>query len=90
MATYTFGLNTNRSHLIVTTPSHSYAVPYVDLAIQTPQMPSGQEQVIVSNNGQAVVAVPFALSNLAGATWQDKLNDLVNNYLFMNIGGGTL
>ena len=86
MATYTFGLNTNHSHLIVTTPSHSYAIPYVDLAIQTPQMPSGQEQVIVSNNGQAVVAVPFASSNLVGATWQDKLNDLVNNYLFMNVG----
>jgi len=92
MATYTFGLNTNRSHLIVTTPSHSYAVPYVDLAIQTPQMPSGQEQVIVSNNGQAVVAVPFSASNLVGATWQDKLNDLVQNYLYMGFGsgGGTL
>lgn len=86
MATYTFGLNTNHSHLIITTPSHSYAVPYVDLSIQAPQMPAGQEQVIVSNNGQAVVAVPFASSNLVGATWQDKLNDLVNNYLFMNVG----
>ena len=91
MATYTFGLNTNHSHLIVTTPSHSYAIPYVDLAIQTPQMPAGQEQVIVSNNGQAVVAVPFSASNLVGATWQDKLDDLVNNYLFMNVGtGGTV
>lgn len=88
MATYTFGLNTNHSHLIVTTPSHSYAIPYVDLAIQTPQMPSGQEQVIMSNNGQAVVAVPFASSNLVGATWQDKLNDLVNNYLYMGFGSG--
>lgn len=91
MATYTFGLNTNRSHLIVTTPSHTYAIPYIDLAIQTPQMPSGQEQVIVSNNGQAVVAVPFASSNLVGATWQDKIDDLVQNYLYMGIGGtGTL
>lgn len=88
MATYTFGLNTNRSHLVVTTPSHTYAIPYVDLAIQTPQMPSGQEQVIVSNNGQAVVAVPFSASNLVGATWQDKLNDLVNNYLYMGFGSG--
>jgi hypothetical protein len=91
MATYTFGLNTNHSHLVITTPSHSYAVPYVDLSIQAPQMPSGQEQVIISNNGQAVVAVPFASSNLVGATWQDKLDDLVNNYMFMGIGGtGTL
>lgn len=90
MATYTFGLNTNHSHLVITTPSHSYAVPYVDLSIQAPQMPSGQEQVIISNNGQAIVAVPFASSNLVGATWQDKLDDLVNNYMFMNVGLGTV
>ena len=88
MATYTFGLNTNHSHLVITTPSHSYAVPYVDLSIQAPQMPSGQEQVIVSNNGQAIVAVPFASSNLVGATWQDKLDDLVQNYLYMGVGSG--
>ena len=86
MATYIFSLNTNHSHLVITTPSHAYAVPYVDLSIQAPQMPAGQEQVIIANNGQAVVAVPFASSNLVGATWQDKLNDLVNNYLFMNVG----
>lgn len=88
MATYIFSLNTNHSHLVITTPSHSYAVPYVDLSIQAPQMPSGQEQVIVSNNGQAVVAVPFASSNLVGATWQDKLDDLVQNYLYMGFGSG--
>ena len=91
MATYLFSLNTNRSHLVITTPTHVFAVPYVDLSVQTPQMPTGQEQLVICNNGQAVVAVPFAASNLAGATWQLKLTDLLNNYMFMGIGGtGTL
>ena len=86
MATYLFSLNTNRSHLVITTPTHVYAVPYVDLSVQTPQMPTGQEQLVICNNGQAVVAVPFAASNLAGATWQLKLTDLLNNYMYMNVG----
>ena len=86
MATYLFSLNTNRSHLVITTPTHVFAVPYVDLSVQTPQMPTGQEQLIICNNGQAVVAVPFAASNLAGATWQLKLTDLLNNYMYMNVG----
>lgn len=88
MATYTFALNTNRSHLVVTTPTNSYAIPYLDLVIHAPQMPSGQEQVILSTNGTATVAVPLALSNLVGATWQDKVDDLVQNYLYMGFGGG--
>lgn len=86
MATYLFSLNTNRSHLVITTPTHVFAVPYVDLSVQTPQMPAGQEQLVICNNGQAVVAVPFAASNLAGATWQLKLTDLLNNYMYMNVG----
>lgn len=88
MATYTFALNTNRSHLVVTTPTNSYAIPYLDLVIHAPQMPSGQEQVILSTNGTATVAVPLASSNLVGATWQDKVDDLVQNYLYMGFGGG--
>ncbi len=88
MATYTFALNTNRSHLVVTTPSNSYAIPYLDLVIHAPEMPSGQEQVVISTNGSVIVSVPLASSNLAGATWQDKLNDLVQNYLYMGFGSG--
>lgn len=86
MATYVFSLNTNRSHLVITTPSSTYAVPYADLSANAPQMPSGQEQVIISSGGVAVVAVPLASSNLVGATWQDKLDDLIQNYLFMRLG----
>ena len=86
MATYVFSLNTNRSHLVITTPSSTYAVPYADLSANAPQMPSGQEQVIISSGGVAVVAVPLASSNLAGATWQNKLDDLIQNYLFMRLG----
>lgn len=88
MSAYTFSLNTNRSHLVITTPTHSYAIPYLDLVVHAPQMPAGQEQVILSTNGQAQVAVPLASSNLVGATWQDKLDDLVQNYLYMGFGGG--
>lgn len=88
MSAYTFSLNTNRSHLVLTTPTHSYAIPYLDLVVHAPQMPSGQEQVILSTNGQAQVAVPLASSNLVGATWQDKVDDLVQNYLYMGFGAG--
>lgn len=86
MATYVFSLNTNRSHLVVTTPSTTYALPYADLSATAPQMPTGQEQVILSSTGLAAIAVPLAKSNLAGATWQDQINDLVQNYLFMRLG----
>lgn len=88
MATYVFALNTRRSHLVITTPTSSYAVPYLDLTVHAPQMPSGQEQVVLSTGTSAVVAVPLAASNLVGATWQDKLDDLVQNYLFMGFGPG--
>lgn len=88
MATYVFALNTQRSHLVITTPTNSYAVPYLDLTVHAPQMPSGQEQVVLSTGTTAVVAVPLAASNLVGATWQDKLDDLVQNYLFMGFGPG--
>lgn len=88
MATYLFSLNTNRSHLVVTTPTHNYAIPYLDLVVHAPQMPPGQEQVVLSTNGQVQVAVPLASSNLVGATWQDKVDDLVQNYLFMGVSGG--
>lgn len=88
MATYVFALNTQRSHLVITTPTNSYAVPYLDLTVHAPQMPSGQEQVVLSTGTTAVVAVPLAASNLVGATWQDKLDDLVQNYLFMGFGSG--
>lgn len=47
MSAYTLALNTRRSHLLVTTPTHSYAMPYIGLAIQTPQMPTGQEQFVI-------------------------------------------
>lgn len=91
MATYVFALNTQRSHLVITTPTNSYAVPYLDLTVHAPQMPAGKEQLIFALNGTPVVAVPVFKSNLVGATWQDKLNDLENNYLFMNVGNaGTL
>ena len=90
MATYTFALNTNRSHLIVTTPSNSYAIPYLDLVVHAPQMPAGQEQVVLSTNATPICAVPLASSNLVGATWQDKIDDLVQNYLYMGLTGGTL
>lgn len=90
MSAYTLALNTRRSHLLVTTPTHSYAMPYIGLAIQTPQMPTGQEQFVICSGGAPVVAVPFAASNLVGATWQDKLGDLVQNYLYLDVGRGTL
>lgn len=92
MSTFTFGLNTNHSHLIVTTPSNSYAIPYLDLVVHAPQMPAGQEQVVLSTNATPICAVPLASSNLVGATWQDKIDDLVQNYLYMGFGsgGGTL
>jgi len=91
MATYLFALNTNHSHLLLTTPTHRYALPYVGMSIQAPQMPAGQEQLVFALNGTPVVAVPVFKSNLVGATWQDKLNDLENNYLFMNVGNvGTI
>jgi len=88
MSTFTFGLNTNRSHLIVTTPSNSYAIPYLDLVVHAPQMPAGQEQVVLSTNATPICAVPLASSNLVGATWQDKIDDLVQNYLYMGFGSG--
>jgi hypothetical protein len=55
-------------------------------------MPAGQEQVVLSTNATPICAVPLASSNLVGATWQDKIDDLVQNYLYMGFGsgGGTL
>lgn len=88
MATYIFAVNTNESHLLVTTPSHRYAIPYLGLVASAPQMPTGKEQVVISVAGRPVVAVPFFKSNLVGATWQDRMDDLRNNYLFMGVGGG--
>lgn len=88
---YVFSLNTPRSHLIITTPTHKYALPYVELTLAAPQMPPGQEMMVFRVGGHTVVAVPFNNCNLVGATWQDKLQDLDNNYMFMGIGGtGTL
>lgn len=86
---YVFSLNTQRSHLILTTPTHKYALPYIGLTVSAPQMPAGQETVVFSSGGRAVVSVPLANSNLAGATWQLKFTDLETNYLYMGFGSGS-
>lgn len=88
MSAYTFALNTNRTHLVVYTPTHSYALPYANLVVNAPQMPAGQEQVVLETGGDIQVAVPLFKSNLVGVTWQDRLDDLIQNYLFMGMGGG--
>lgn len=86
MSLYTFSLNTNHSHLIVTTPTDVYALPYLGLSFGTPQGPSGDEQVTFFSNGLAMVAVRIMQSNLVGATWQLRIADLIANYLYMPVG----
>jgi len=86
MSLYTFSLNTNHSHLIVTTPTDVYALPYLGLSFGTPQGPSGDEQVTFFSNGLAMVSVRIMQSNLAGATWQLRIADLIANYLYMPVG----
>lgn len=86
MSLFTFSLNTARSHLIITTPTDVYALPYLGLSFGTPQGPSGDEQVTFFSNGLAMVSVRIMQSNLTGATWQLRIADLIANYLYMPVG----
>lgn len=86
MSLYTFSLNTNHSHLIITTPTDVYALPYLGLSFGTPQGPSGDEQVMFQSNGLNMVSVRIMQSNLVGATWQLRIADLIANYLYMPVG----
>lgn len=86
MSLYTFSLNTNHSHLIITTPTDVYALPYLGLSFGTPQGPSGDEQVMFQSNGLNMVSVRIMESNLVGATWQLRIADLIANYLYMPVG----
>jgi len=86
MVLFTFSLNTNHSHLIITTPTDVYALPYLGLSFGTPQGPSGDEQVTFQSNGHDMVSVRIMQSNLVGATWQLRIADLIANYLYMPVG----
>lgn len=89
MSLYTFSLNSALSHLIITTPTDVYALPYLGLSFGTPQGPAGDEQVTFQSSGTDIVSVRIMQSNLTGATWQLRIADLIANYLYMPIGSST-
>mgnify|MGYP000626730934 CR=1 FL=1 len=56
---FVFSLNTPRSHLIITTPTHKYALPYIGLTVNAPQMPAGQEMAVFNVGGGIGIYVTY-------------------------------
>jgi len=85
---YVFAVTANLSHLRITAPDSDYALPFIGLAIHAPAMNPGDEHFVFYSHGVLTVTVPVFESNLVGATWQLRLQDLETNYLYLGFGGG--